>query len=392
MVLSRARQPEVVEPAQAQPVDYRVADHKPGETSSNENLRIILAITGKDMREALKNKILLSILLGTALVILNGAALPMLLEFRERPAIMIYDEGRSTIIRGFAGRDDFRLAGADSQQEMQEAVSEGPGTWLGVVIPADFDQMAGGDQVVELKGYAAHWADPDKIDRWSAFFEEQLGLATWGAVRIDLAGGEVYPAVDAGGQIALNLMTLIIAVSAIGIVLVPLLIVDEKEAHTMDALLVSPARLSQVITGKVIVGFVYCLVAALVAIFFNRHWIVHWDIALLAMLLVTAIVVAIGLLVGLQVDNPTSAGIWTAPLILFLLLPVLLLFFAGTSLPQWFETLLQWLPGALMLKMFQFSVAGEVPATLLWSNIAALAGMAAGLYLLAGWRMKRLEQ
>jgi hypothetical protein len=75
-----------------------------------------------------------------------------------------------------------------------------------------------------------------------------------------------------------------------------------------------------------------------------------------------------------------------------LLLPVLLLFFAGTSLPQWFETLLQWLPGALMLKMFQFSVAGEVPASLLWSNIAALAGMAAGLYLLAGWRMKRLEQ
>jgi len=173
---------------------------------------------------------------------------------------------------------------------------------------------------------------------------------------------------------------------------VPLLMVEEKEAGTMDALLVSPARLSQVITGKALVGFVYCLVAALVAILFNRQWIVHWDIVLLATLLVTAVVVAMGLLVGLQVDNPTSAGLWTAPLILFLLLPVMLLFFAGESLPPLVESVLQWLPGSLMLKMFRLSVAGEVPAVLLWSSVAVLAGMAAALYLLVGWRMKRLEQ
>jgi ABC-2 type transport system permease protein len=391
-VFPRARQPKAIAPMPVQPSVNEVEVGEPGETSSNQSLRIILAITAKDMREALKNKILLSILLGTALVIINGAALPMLLELRDKPAIMIYDEGRSTIIRGLAGRDDFRLAGADSQQEMQEAVSEGPGTWLGLVIPADFDQMAGGDQVIELDGYAAHWADADKLSQWTTLFEKQLGLATWGTVSIDLGGGEVYPSVEAGGQIAINLLTLIIAVSAIGIALVPLLMVEEKEAGTMDALLVSPARLSQVITGKALVGFVYCLVAALVAILFNRQWIVHWDIVLLATLLVTAVVVAMGLLVGLQVDNPTSAGLWTAPLILFLLLPVMLLFFAGESLPPLVESVLQWLPGSLMLKMFRLSVAGEVPAVLLWSSVAVLAGMAAALYLLVGWRMKRLEQ
>jgi len=40
--------------------------------------------------------------------------------------------------------------------------------------------------------------------------------------------------------------------------------VEEKEKHTMEALLVSPASYSQIVLGKTIAGIFYCLTAAAV--------------------------------------------------------------------------------------------------------------------------------
>jgi hypothetical protein len=344
------------------------------------------------MREALKNKMLLSILLGTAILVVNGALLPLLLENRDQPALVVYDQGRSTLIRGLSGDENFRLALVESEQELEEFLTEAPGTWLGLVIPADFDQRAGDSQVIELDGYHAHWVNPDKINQWRTFFEEQLGLATWGSVQIDLSGHEIYPAVDAGGQININLMTQILAISAIGVALVPLLMVEEKESHTLDALLVSPARLFQVITGKALVGLVFCLIAAAVVITFNRHRIVHWDIVLLTSLLAAAFVVAVGVLVGVLSDNPTSVAFWGGPLLMALLVPVFAQLFITESWSPLVRAVLTWMRSSIMLNLYRFSLAGAYPAAQLWSSAAVLAAMAGVIYLLAGWRMQRLNR
>jgi ABC-2 type transport system permease protein len=361
-----------------------------GRSTTNQGLRIISAIASKDMREALKNKLLLSILLGTAFVVVNGAILPLLLEKRGQPNIVVYDQGRSTILRGLAGDEGFRLVLVDTQDEFEEMLTEGPGTWLGVVIPEDFDQRAGDSQVIELGGYYAHWVDAGKIDAWKVFFEEQLRLATWGVVQIDLADHALYPAVDAGGQVNINLMTQILAISTIGIALVPLLMVEEKESHTLDALLVSPARLFQVIAGKALVGLVYCMLAAAVVIFFNRHRIVHWDIVLLTSILAGVFVVAVGVLVGVLSDNPTSAAFWVGPLLILILVPLFAQLFITDSWSPLLRTLLSWMPSSILLDMYRYSFASAYPVARLWSGMAVLASLTGGIFLLAGWRMQRV--
>jgi len=352
-------------------------------------MRIFAALVAKDMREAINNRLLLSILLGTAFVVLNGGALPLLIQARMKPTAIVYDEGRSTILRGLAGGEQFVVGLAESRQEMEQAISEGLGTRLGLVLPADFDARAGSGQVIELDGYTAHWADPDKVRQLTALFEEQLGLATWGTVTIDLEGHQLYPTAGAGGLIGINLLTLVIAVATLGIALVPLLLVEEKESHTFEAMLVSPARLTHIVLAKAAVGAVYCLLTLAVVALFNAAWIVHWDILLLAAALTVALVVGLGLLVGILADSPTSAAFWGGPLLLLLLASALVELWVVSGAPAIVRQVTTWLPGPLMLNLFRLSAAGEVPASQLWPYAGALAGMAAVVYLLVGWRLQR---
>lgn len=391
-ILSRAGRPRALDDSRSQggrAVGSVVAG---GGSSPRSGLRILTAIVAKDLREALQNKLLLSILLGTALVVFNGAALPLLLEARSKPSAIVYDAGRSTILRALSTGDGFRLAVTDSREEFEEAITAGPETWLGLIVPADFDQRAGDGGVIDLDGYVAHWADPEKIRQWTALFEKQLSLATWGTVRIDLAGHELYPSADVGGQISINLTTLIVAVSAIGVALVPVLLIEEKESHTLEALLVTPARFLEVLVGKALVGSVYCLIAVSVVVLLNQKWILHWEIVLLATILSAAFAVAIGLFVGILAENPTSAAFWGGPLLLVMIMPAMAGFLINPSWPEIVREAVSWLPGSLMLNLYRLSVAGEVPLERLWSNAAALAAMAGAIYLLVGWRIQKLDR
>lgn len=405
----RDRQAEglAVIPASAPDKDHGIPTHQeplaaripaamptPGSVTSakRSSTRILWAIFAKDMREALTNKLFLSILIGSALVIFNGVALPLLIESQWKPSAVVYDEGRSTLVRGLMGQEDFRIRLVDSREEFEDIITTGPGTWLGLVFPADFDQRAGDPDGIQLEGYTAHWANEDKIQNTVAVFEQQLGLAAWSTLNIDVEDRQLYPGTDAGGQISINLLTLLIAMNAIGVALVPLLMVEEKEAHTLEALLVSPAHISEVILGKALVGSVYCLITVAVALLFNNVYIVHWEIAILASLLSAAFAVSLGILVGTLADNPTSAAIWASPILLLVLVPTIAQFFIRQGWPAIVRELLPWTPGSVMINLFRFSTVGQVPAGLLWTNLAALTGMAGVVFLLVGWRVRRLHR
>lgn len=349
-------------------------------TASNESLRIIWAIAAKDIGTAIKNKMVLSIILGTLLVVINGSVLPLLLGLRNTPTAIVYDEGRSTIIRALTVREDFRLRLVDSQDEMLEAISGAPETQIGLIIPADFDQRAGSSEVIELQGFVAHWADPEKVSQWKAIFEEEIGLASWGTVRINTEGRRLYPSVDTGGQLSLTSLMIVIVILTIGMALVPLLFIEEKEAHTFEALLVSPASLGQVVAGKALAGGFYCLVASVVVLTLNRYLVVHWGVAILAVLLGAAFAVALGLVVGYLSETPATTGLWGGLLIIILLVITGLQAFKGEDWPQFIQAALDLQPGSAMIKMLRVSMAGEIPFGVLWANAVALFVVAAVIY------------
>ncbi len=354
--------------------------------------RILWAIFAKDMREALSSRLLLSILLGTIIVILNGSAIPWLLELRWRPAAVIYSADSSQTLRTLLQQEELRAQVVDSPEAMRDIVTSRPGTWLGLEIPADFDVRAERGGAIELGGYHAHWADQRKIEETRALLEEQWSEELSVPLRIETEGHILYPDADIQGQIGISLLTVMIAMTTIGASLVPLLMVEEKEAHTLEALVISPAGYREVILGKGLVGAVYCLLALGVAMLFNGRYVVHADVLALAAVLNVAFVVALGMFIGMLADNPASAAMWATPMLLLVFVPSIAAYLGGSLLPVWLSDALTWTPGPLMLQLLALSTAGRAPPEILGYRALALAAMAGALYLSVWWSIRRLDR
>jgi ABC-type transport system involved in multi-copper enzyme maturation permease subunit len=357
----------------------------PGIAAAPSGWRMITAIAGKDIRDAIRNKLVVSIILGVGVMVASNAFIPRLLNFGDTPSAIVYDEGSSTLLRELYASDDYHLSLRDSREEFEESLSGAINPRLGLEIPANFDHLVSEGQQITLTGYYTHWADLDKIEAEAAFFAETFN------VEIDYEGHPVYPAKDAQGQTFLVTDVIVITIGVMGVSLVPLLMVEEKEANTLDALLASPAGHFHIITGKALAGFVYCLLTAALLYLVYQHLIVsHW-IALLAILATITFSVAVGLFVGMLSDSPTTTGMWGALLLVGLLGSTVLDAVNQTSWPAWIQSTIIWLPGTLMADLVRFSMAGNVPVGLWLQPLAVLLLQAGVVYLLVVWLLRRRD-
>jgi ABC-2 type transport system permease protein len=360
--------------------------------ATRESLRIILAIAAKDIVDAIKNKTTLSIMLGVGLMMLGGMALPLLLGLRDIPVAVVYDPQESTLIRALSTRDEFRLGLVESREEMEEAVAGSPELALGLVIPEGFQQAEGSGGEIEIDGYVTHWANPDETAELVAFFEEQLGQASWQTVHIEVEGHVVYPLPSVSGQPFLLVMNMTVLLLVIGLTLSPHLLIEEKETHTFEALLVSPARFSQVVIGKAMAGMFYCLCGAVVVFLFTGRWVVHWEVAVLSFLLGAAFAVAVGLLAGILSETPATLSLWVGLLLMVLVVPMLLSTFISSKLPAIVKTVISWMPSVAMSKLIGFSMAGNVPAPSIWSSTGILAAEVLLFFALVVWRVRQSDR
>ena len=327
----------------------------------SDNLRIMWAIAAKDIVDAIKNKTTISIIVGVAFLMLSGQALPLLLKLKSIPSVVVYDAGESGLVAELKKSDDLGLRAARSQQEMQDAVGAAASPLLGLAIPANFDQTLETGGPVELAGYFVHWISPADAAEVEIFFEEKLTQVVGKQVRINTKGRAVYPVPDGGGHPFMVAMSLVTAILTICGAIVPFLMIEEKETHTLDALLVSPASIGQVVAGKATAGTFYGLMAAGVVFAFNLRMVAHWEVALLAALCGTLFAVAVGLLLGSLFDNPGSMNLWFGAALVVLLMPMFLVNTLGANAPAILRTIMSWIPSVLLIKVILISFSGSVP-------------------------------
>jgi ABC-2 type transport system permease protein len=355
------------------------------------SLRIIWAIAAKDVVDAIKNKVTVSVILGVALLMLSSQALPLITRLSAVRRVVIYDAGASRLPGQLKRSPEVGLIRASSLQDLKDILVESSGRMLGLMLPADFDRAIDAGQALQLDGYFAHWVSASDAAVEGAFFETQLAALAGQPVRIDLADHAVYPEPDSTGQPLLVSISLVVVIITISGVLVPYLMVEEKETRTMDALLVSPARISQVVVGKAIAGMVYGLVAAAVVFAFNRALVVHWEWAVLATLCGTLFAVSAGLLLGSVFDNPQNMGPWMGLLFALLLMPVFLIMLKP-GLPAFLNTVMPWIPSAALEKLFRISFSGGVSLDQALSNLGILVGSALLLLSAVVWFVRRSDR
>jgi ABC-2 type transport system permease protein len=308
------------------------------------------------------------------------------------PRAYYYDTGESSLIPDLAKSDDYQLVKIPSRDELENIVAEASGAVLGLVIPADFDQMVEGGGSVLLEGLVVHWVKSQDVEEVVSFFEQELSEQTGAILVINIDGNAVYPGPNADGQPYMFTLSLVVATITIGSFLVPLLMMEEKEKHTLEALMVSPASYSQVVMGKTIAGIFYCLTAAAVVLGINYAMVSQWWLAILTVLGGAFFTVAIGLLVGTLFDHQGVMNMWLGLILILLIMPVFLEQTIGERLPDVIASIVPWLPSVAMANLVRVTLSNSLMLDQIALNLGIMFGFTA--LLLAGvvWRIKVMDR
>jgi len=353
----------------------------------SDNLYIIWAIASKDIVDALKNKgTRTNIILMVGMVVFFYWT-STLRPFDKRIDTAIYDEGNSSLTIGTAELADgytFRFYEAASIHEMERMMGY---KQLGVVIPADFDQILASGGEPTLSGYVlwAHRMRAAELEaKYSAKFTELFGQL----VRVEIGENFVVPAPDvvtSGVHFSILLATLLVAIT-----LVPALMLEEKRTKTLDALLVSPSSAGQVVLGKALAGLFYVLLGG--GLFFALHWsyVTNWGLALVAFLGFAMFSIGLALAMGSFIQSRQHMFIWMLPITFVLIVPAL--FSQEPNLAPGLKAVFSWLPTSALVKIFQFSLSSSAPLDQLLTNLAVALGATVLVFAAVVWKVRRSDR
>jgi ABC-2 type transport system permease protein len=361
-------------------------------TGLRESLRVIGAITAKDILDAIKDATNLVVLLSALAVVILYKTEPSWLDADLPPRLALYDAGNSSLVAQLEQSTAFDLLLMSSQAEMERYLGDQTKVVQGLVLPPGFDQAVETSEQLELDGYVDHWVSDAAADESRSFFEKQLAELTGKPVQIRLESDTVYTH-PYGGQTFMVAFVLVFVLVVFGLTLTPNLMIDEKESRTMEALLVSPASAGQVVMAKALAGLFYSLVASAVVLVVFAATIAHWEVAILGVLSGSLLGVALGLLLGTVISVRQQLILWSSVLMVPLFLPVMLsAILPDIQAPGPVRVLVDLIPTVALAKVVRLAVAAEAPWTEVGPALALVTGCAILLLVVVAWLMRRSDR
>jgi ABC-type Na+ efflux pump permease subunit len=360
-----------------------------------DGLRIVWAIAAKDIADAVKNKTILSIVIGMAMLMLSTQAFPFLISLSAKPRLIVYDAGGSSggdseLLTKLREDGRYGLIEVDSVEELEGALISVDGEVLGLIVPAGIDLMLAAGDEPDLDGYVA-WSHRSAADELRSDLETSLQELLGQPVTVNVAGHVVYPPTEGGGSAGMIAIVLVLILTITGGFLVPYLVLEEKQTHTLDALLVSPASPSHIVTGKAVAGLAYCLVAAAVPLAFHWSTVVSWSLVLVATLCGAVLTVGVGLLLGSLFESAQQTGLLLGVPALILMLPVVLAA-VGASLPEPLAGLLPWMPTVALGKAYLVSFSGAATLAGALGDLAVVVAWTVPIYGGVVWLVRRSDR
>jgi ABC-2 type transport system permease protein len=355
------------------------------------SLRVILAIASKDVVDAIKNKSILSQLFTVAFIIVLYRFLPAFESGDALPRLVLYDAGSSKWVAELEGSAAFDLVVTDSQAGMEAYVEDMDTVVLGLVLPSDFDARNSNGQEIELEGYFVHWASEKKIGEVRSFFEEKVEEVIGSPVRIHTEGNVVYSIPDSRGLSFLTSLTAVLVMLIAGAFIVPILVLEEKENKTLEALLVSPADPGLVLLGKALSGSIYCIIAVAAVMVLNHALVTQWWLSVVAVFCGVSFNVGVGLLLGSIFEVKQQLTIWGFVLINILGIPMFLSIMEDI-IPTNIMTVIHFIPTVALAKIFRVSFSDIASLRLFGPELAIV--LTSTLIIFTGvlWVMRRSDR
>jgi ABC-type multidrug transport system permease subunit len=355
-------------------------------------LHIVWTIAAKDIVDSLRNKLILSLILGMGFMLLMPKVMGMMLVPPET-LVLVYDPGESRLSAALENSNQYQVQRARSLAEVEQVIGSmgfGLGVEFGLVVPDDFDQSLEVGVQPELDGYVA-WANRRKADQFKTDFEEQFEELVGQPVRINLEENIVYPAFDSGLLLLMVTVTPVTVILIMGIQLVPTLLFEEKQTKTMSALLTSPASISQVVVGKALAGLFYVIVSAGVVFAINWTGVVHWEMALLFVLGIGVFSVGVGLVLGSFYERQQDV-VGLTMLLLVIFTGALFVDMLGLEIPGFLQALVPWVPSVALAEIIRFVFLENIPWEAALVKLGSVLAISALLYAVIAIKFQRADR
>ena len=324
--------------------------------SKNNDLRIIWSITFKDLLEALRNKNILAVILPALFVIVLYRFMPAITADDGPPVLHVYDFGNPVVLSILEDSPAFKLYVYESEDKMLYYLSNGEQPELGLVIPEGFDNAIQTEQNLKLQGYMLHFFPIDQVSDLRNYFEDELSYLLGLPVSIQV-DHQVQLQPETHGITILASMGFSFVLLMVGMIVIPHLILEEKQNKTLEALLVSPASGTHIVLAKSLTGLIFTLLVYGIGLFLFRSMIVHWWLVFIVGLLGALFAVALGLLLGILVDTRQQLILWAWVGLVPLFLPMMLSFM-DDLLPNRIIQILKWVPSSAMMRVIRSSMVG----------------------------------
>jgi ABC-2 type transport system permease protein len=353
--------------------------------------QVLAAITRKDIVDAIRHRYLLTALLTPVFVALLFRFLLPGVNNRSSFTVAVHDPTKSAMVTKLRNTLQVVVVDAPSAEALPSEV-ENRNAVGGLIIPANFDADIAAGKQPELTIYVNN--------RKTSF--EQAGFRRM--VEQLLQSLVKYPEPARVGWIDLDKETnvrvrgmsleqmllpllLILTLGMTGALIVPMLLVEEKEKRTLDFLMASPASLKEIIAGKALTGVVYTVLIAGLLLVINRQVIGNWLMTSLTIVIGLLFVVAVGLLMGGLLNNTMQVNTWASSVLIVLLAPS----FPSLGLPAAVNTIMRLIPTYYLNEALTLSLRG-IWTTKIWIDLIVVLVCTIIAFFAAGWALYRRRQ
>jgi ABC-type transport system involved in multi-copper enzyme maturation permease subunit len=303
--------------------------------------------------------------------------------------VLVYNEGDSSLVHGLESNPGLKVYTYSSLPEVEYRLTRGTVPELGLVIPSNFDQeLRTGEQPV-LEGYVIHWMRNKDVLEVKQFVEDQMRGDIGRDITIDI--NLVYTQSNSRGYVSLAAIGMVFVIAMTGMSLTPNLMLEEKDARTMDVLLVSPANHIQVTIAKALAGLFYSLVASLVAFAVNHTLVTHWWLAALTMVIGSVFLVGLGLLLGSVVKVKQQLMLFSWFLYIPLLLPMFL-DIMNDLFPETMGAVMYWIPTVALARVFRVSFTENVVTSQFLPELTLVCILAGIILGIVAWMVRNSDR
>ena len=356
---------------------------------------IIAAIFRKDVVDAVRDsRVLVSLLTPIVLAILYNSIFPE--ERLVEAKIAFAGPENSALVRTLEDRAgqtvSLKLRHVDSDAEARHLVVT-QDVDAAFVLPADVDDAIrqGRRPTITLiqpaEGSSAANFVSAALETGIRALSGQPPNATVAVERVQAGSAEAGVLGELGARRYFVLATVVMMLGMIAVLAVPIILTEEAEKKTLDALLLV-ANYREVILGKALVGLAYSAVSVALMLGLTRLQPVDIPTFVIGTALLAVALIGLGLLLGGLFKTAAQVYTWSSVLLLPIIGPA---FVAGLPVPDALDIALRAFPTFQGMRVLTNGLAGKPLFTDIWISYAVLLAWVAIAYGALAWRLARRE-